>query len=276
MAGTPTPTEGAVDWKAAEEFLTKGTQSTEPGASDDAPEDTAPPEDVEVSIRGRKVKMTSEAAEAYADFVKETRERDGRLGGEIASLRERTAKAEGMIETLRAPVREVDIKPPDARLASTDLEAWQTQWVAYHEAKSAKLAADLEAQRLRESRTRQAAVDKEQHGRAWADRFYGANPHLNDSNLKPLVHSVYVEHAAELDGLPDRDAHERLAELADERVLAIRSAGKTNPTSKPPRLEGPGGASPKAPVEKDRAFTSASWSARKQAELRGDKIKPKE
>lgn len=279
---------GQVDYASMETFFTKGGKINDDGSVTLPPADAveaegaaeiesaapAPGDLVEVSIRGRKVKMTAEAAEAYTEFVRDTRERDGRFGGELAQLRERAARAETQIETLRtAPVRtEPEIRPPDPRLAATDVVAWQQQFIAYHDAKQKLLSAELDARLSRESASRRAAADKERGGIEFADRFYRANPHLNDPHLKPIVHSVYVEHAAEIDGLPDYIAHERLASMANDRIVAIRTAGKANPTQRPPRLEGPGGPSPRVPATKpDRVFTSSDWSARTKAAMRGDR-----
>src|SRR6185295_17880692 len=90
--------EGTVEWDAAAEFF----NGKEKAAGDEPAVEGTDQGDglVEVRIKGKTVKMHKEAADAYSEFVRETRERDGRLGGEIAQLRERSARLEGMIENV--------------------------------------------------------------------------------------------------------------------------------------------------------------------------------
>lgn len=270
--------DSGVAWDAASDFFNGKEAAGEQPAAD------APSEDgtVDVRIKGKTVKMSKEAADAYTEFVRETRERDGRLGGEIAQLRERSARLEGMIETVNRSGKpesadDSDIKPPPAALAIENFGEWQRQFLAYHGAMMLRQQAELEGKYTSDvqQRSQQAAADAAQ--RAWADRFYAQNPHLNKPHLRDIVTSVYQRNAKELNDLNATniaDAHDRLAELADAEIVAIKSDGKkieSANTNRPPRLEGAG--SPGAKGKQRDTFvpaSSASWSARKRAALRGE------
>jgi hypothetical protein len=272
--------EGKVDWEAAADLFNGKAE----GADDESAPET-PSEDgmVPVRIRGREVRMPKEAADAYREQMREVRERDGRRGGEIAQLREQTARLEGMVTTVRDAGKSAsadDLKPPPAKLAIENFEEWQRQFLAYHGQMMLRQQADLEGKYTTDqlAQRQQAAKDAEQ--RAWAQKFYAENPHLNKPHLHDIVTSVYRRNAQEIDALTKvsvEDAHERLAELADEAVVAIKSDGKRiegETRNRPPRLEGagtPGGKGKGA--DTFVPATASSWSARKRAQLRGEGAK---
>lgn len=226
---TPNAEENTVNWNAADEFF--NGNKPEDGAGTPAPESGTDDGTVEVRIKGRPVKMNKEAADAYSEFVRETRERDGRLGGEIAALRERSARLEGMVETVnRSQVPSPagpDIAPPPAKLAIENFEEWQRQMLAYQGAMMLRQQAELEQKYQNDQQVQQTQAQRDAAQRAWADRFYGQNPHLNKPHLRDIVTSVYREHASEIDALNGTniaDAHDRLAELADARIVEIGRA----------------------------------------------------
>ena len=155
-----TPEEG-VDWQSANDFFNGKTP--EEGDDKDADAETPAAEDdspklVEVSIRGRKVLMSEEAANAHRDYMREVRERDGRLGGEIAQLRERSAKLEGALDTIakgQGRTREDDLRPPPAKLAIEDFEEYHRQMVTYNEALMARGQAELVERYEQETQARE-------------------------------------------------------------------------------------------------------------------------
>lgn len=281
-----TEDEGSVDWNAANEFYNGKAQ-----AADEAADDAAPGNDqggdglVEVRIKGKTVKMNKEAADAYSAFVRETRERDGRLGGEIASLRERSARLEGMIETVRDAGKpasaDADITPPPAKLAIENFEEWQRQMLAYQGAMMLRQQSELETKYATDQRQQQMQAQADAAQKSWADRFYASNPHLNKPHLRDIVTSVYRRNSGEIDALNRSDvteAHDRLAELADAEIVAIKSDGKkiegSTQRRQPPRLEGAGTPSgDRGNADTHRPTSAASWSQRKRAELRGEKRK---
>jgi hypothetical protein len=259
--------EGTVDWAGAEVQFGSQAAAGEPAVESDGT--------VEVRIKGRTVKMSTEAATAYNEFVRDTRERDGRLGGEIAQLRERSARLEGMVETVnRGPAPAAhDIAPPPAKLAIEDFEEWQRQMLQYNGAMMLRQQSELEGKYSKAEAARTSDARTQQ----WAERFYALNPHLNRPHLRDVVTGVYRRNAQEIDSLNATDsgeAHTRLAELAADEINAIRTDGKTHETTKPPRLEGAGAPSSGAKVaEVPVQRSAADWSARKRAQLRGEKAK---
>lgn len=284
-------TEGNVDWKSAEEFFTgqaKDAEAATPTPEGDAPaQPQAPNGDlVPVRIKGRQVMMSKEAADAHAEFVRETRERDGRLGGEIANLRERSARLEGMIETVRAPQRAADdIEPPPAKLAIENYEEYHRQMLAYNAAMMMRQQVEIEQKYNSDQGQRQAAAREEARKKAWADGFYAENPHLNKPRVRDLVVAVYRDNHKEIDSLINEGdvtgANERLAELADEALLDIKkgegrpASQQANTSNRPPHLEGAGTPSNDKGSKADRftPVSSASWVSRKRAALRGEKVR---
>lgn len=270
--------EGQVDYKSAADLF----NGKESGADDESASGAADDGMVGVRIRGREVRMPKEAADAYREQMREVRERDGRLGGEIAQLKERSARLEGMVTNVRGAntTPTDDLKPPPAKLAIENFEEWQRQFLAYHGQMMLRQQADLEGKYTADQTAQREAASKDASQRAWAQKFYAENPHLDKPHLHDIVTSVYRRNAREIDDLTKisvEDAHERLAELADEAVVAIKSDGKRiegETRNRPPRLEGagtPGGKSKGA--AQPEPVSAASWSARKRAQLRGEVAK---
>lgn len=279
-AQTESP-EGSVNWDAFKAFTSKKVDAVE-GAPDapagETPTETQEPQFVEVSLKGRKIKMAAEDAAALEDFRREVRERDGRLGGENAQLKERLARVEGMVETIRRePAKPAaDLQPPPASLAHENFEEWARQNDRYHAAKRAVERAELEAQyEADKARERQEQIEEAQQ-KAWAEKFYADYPHLNKPSIRALVSNVATSNLRDVMSHEGTKAqHERLAELAEAALVEIKGVGKETPTPKPPRLEG--GSTP-APARKSAAegtrrepVTAASWVAKKRAAMRGGK-----
>lgn len=274
--------DGSVDWTGAEEFFSgKAQVAGDPPANDASANADG---QVEVRIRGRAVLMNKEAADAYREQMREVRERDGRLGGEIAQLRERSARLEGMVESVRDAGKPVsadgDIKPPPPKLAIENFEEWQRQFLAYHGAMMLRQQAELESKYTSDQSSQREQASQDAQQRAWAAKFYSDNPHLNKPHLHDIVTSVYRRNAREIDSLTRTnvaDAHDRLAELADEAIVSVASDGKQiegETRNRPPRLEGagtPGGDKGKADTFIPQS--AASWSQRKRATLRGEGVK---
>jgi len=282
MAENATDQEaGTVNWKAAGDFLTGQAQAAEnqeaPPASESAANET--PEVVEVSIRGRKVKMSAEDAEAYQEFVRDTRDRDGRLGGEMQNLRDRLAKTEGMLEVTQRAVKPADeIRPPDPKLAEEDFGEYNRQWQVYTDAKTARVRAELlDEIESRENRRTQVQSEDDVASR-FVSTFYSRHEHLSDPETKDVVQLVYQKHAQEIDGLRkagrNDEAQDRLAELADAKIVALRAGSKQANSNKPPRIEGRGTPPTRAAApEPEAEFSASDWVRQKRAALRGDKKK---
>jgi hypothetical protein len=275
-----TPAEKPVDWSAAEEFFT-GKQPTDETAGDETP-DTDAAELVEVRIKGKTVKMTAEAAEAYNAFVRETRERDGRLGGELARLKESQARLEGKIEGTVRATRSADDdlpKPPPAKLAIDDFEEYHRQMLAYHGAMMLRQQSEIEGKYEQDQTSKSQAARQAAENERWVNSFYAEHAHLNKEHLRPVIQSVYKLHSSEIEELNQlgdtSGARERLAELVDATLLKLKQDGKEVETNRkqPPRLEGAGAvANGKGRQEKQFTPTTASaWVARKRAEMRGVK-----
>lgn len=274
--------EGTVNWKAAEDLF----EGKEQQGADAESAHATPPDDgmVSVRIRGREVRMSKEAADAYREQMREVRERDGRLGGEIAQLRERSARLEGMVESVRGAGKPAtadnDLQPPPPKLAIENFEEWQRQFLAYHGAMMLRQQAELEGKYNSDQVAQREQASKDAQQRAWANKFYEDNPHLNKPHLRDIVTSIYRRNADEIDSLNKmsvEDAHERLAELADEAIVAIKSDGKKiegETRNRPPRLEGAGTPGGKAKGgDTFVAQPTSSWTARKRAQLRGEGAK---
>lgn len=273
--------EGTVDWDASKSFFTGKAKSIEEGTEEtetSADGTTQEPEVVEVSIKGRKIKVAADDAAAIEAWRREVRERDGRLGGENAQMRDRLARLEGAVETIhRTPAREPEEpQPPPDTLAHEDFSEWRRQYDRYHSAKMAKLEADLEERYTRDKNETQALSEQQRRDLAWSSKFYSDHPSFDDPRIKRIVGAVYTEHAATVVAAGDvAEQHERLAELVEEELVALKRAGKTvTDTKRPPRLEGgsiptPGGRPATEPAR--AAVSAASWSAKKRASMRGGK-----
>lgn len=269
-----TPAEGTVDYAgAAAAVLGQVAAPGEAEAQAGTPEKTEQPAGdlVEVSVRGRKVKMTQEAAEAHAEFVRQTRERDGRLGGELQQLRERLARTEGAIAATTAgkPAKADELQPPPADLAIQDYAEYHRQMLAYNKASMELQKLELVEQYNQREEAKVSAARRNQEQTKWATDFFAGNPELGKPYLRPIVKDVYLEHSAEIDAINESDgakaAHERLAELSHERLVAIKSEGKQlESTTKPPRLEGAGAPAGKRVETPAKEFTLSDWKRKKR------------
>lgn len=263
-----------VNWDAASEFF----NGKKPGTVIDGEEEngtTQEPQLVEVSVKGRKIKMSPEDAAAIEEFRREVRERDGRLGGENAQMRERLARLEGQVDAVSRAPRTVApaIQPPDPKLVESDFAAYHQQLLAYQAAKMAEMQTELENRYNADRQQVQTQTEEERRSTAWANRFYADYDHLGKTpRVKKIVAEVYEDHKAEIDSLGSvKEQHERLAELADSELLSLKSVSRdANLKNKPPRLEG--GSTPvpgKAPAAPPERFSGAKWVAQKRAALRG-------
>jgi hypothetical protein len=272
------PQQEGVNWGAAEALLANKPADAA-AESDDTPEETPAGDSlVEVRIKGKVVKMTAEAADAYQGFVRETRERDGRLGGELARLKESQARLEGKVEAVRTPrsAESAMPTPPPAKLAIDDFEEYHRQMLTYHGAMMLHQQAELEGKYQQAESSKTEAARAAAENERWVGTFYKEHDHLNKPHLRPVIQSVYQANAREIEELNqigDADgARERLAELVDEQLVQIKQDGKEVSTNRktPPRLEGAGTSGRRGSQEKQFApTTAASWSAKKRAELRG-------
>ena len=269
---------GDVDWDEANAFWNgKGAEGedTEQGEEEE-PEQQEEQGDglVDVRIKGRTVRMTPDDAAAYDQLLSEVRERDGRLGGELSQLRERLARQEGMLTGLQKPETVEMPTPPPASLAMENWEEWHRQWVTYNARMMQLQREELhgEYQAAEAQRTRMDAESRQNV--AWAQRFYNDYPHLDDPELKDTIQAVYVRNKPTIDGLGTvEDQYAKLAELAEQRILAIKRAGKPGSTERPPQVEGAG--RPRSPGRTkpvaDKPMTGEDWMRRKRAQLRGEK-----
>ena len=271
-------TEGKVDWTAAADFHNGKKAEDAPAPTEDG---GSAPDMEHVSIRGRKVAMTKEAADAYREFVRETRERDGRLGGEIAQLRERSARLEGMIETVRTatPAADEVLKPPPPELAVEDFRSYHAQMMAYNAAMMLKQQAELEEKYETDKQHEKQTQTSAERQKAWADKFYSANPELNKPKIRDVVLGAYRDNQRELQEFGDDTdgAHARLAELSYERLVEIAKEAKAQTSDKTsnrtPHLEGagdPAGRGKSTGKDEHVPVSASSWSTRKRAALRGD------
>lgn len=271
-------TEGNVDWDAAKEFFTGKNKPAEEGAAPDANDETSQePQLVEVRVKGRTLKLQAEDAAVIEEWRREGRERDGRLGGENAAMKERLARLEGRIEeAARRPVSAPpELRPPDPKLVETDFAAWQAQYTAYNAAKMVEMQSDLETRYRGEKAQDQAAAEQARASAAWASKFYDSYDHLKNPHLRSIVQTVYQQHEADVLGAGDVDAqHERLAQLADEALVALKVAGKATTNRKPPNLEG-ASTPAKSGYAKDerKPISGATWMKQKRAQLRGEGVK---
>lgn len=273
--------EGAVDWEAAEEFLSGQEDGVDPedddsdddGDDPDTGDEEAQPELVEVRLRGHTLMLPPEQAAAIEEYRRENRERDGRLGGQISQYQERLARLEAIqAERDRLAMQATEDAPrrPDPELALRDFPKWEQQWAEYQQYEQAKLIHSLETRYVQEREAEKRALAIAQRNEAWANSFYTSNPHLNKPVLKPVVAAVFRENQQELESYGDDygAAFHRLAQLTDARVKEIMSLGKPNP-NRAPSLEASGSRAPKKPASKPTPdFTMSDWSARKRAQAK--------
>jgi hypothetical protein len=276
--------EGTVNWAAAEAFLTgRDAEAADPEGDGEGADDTTQnePEFVEVSVKGRKIKMAPADAAAFEDFRREVRERDGRLGGENAQLKERLARIEGMLEAQAKREEKPaipDVTPPDPRLAETDFAEWQRQNTIYHAAMMQKMAAELRAEYDKDKaaitsdlKNQSAKEREERESKQWAEQFYGTYTHLNKPNLRAIVQGVYNSNAQEINAAGSTVEQQKLlATKVEQAVMELTMTGKEiNRNNKPPRVEGAGAPRSKEQPKPVEVVTGASWQAKRRALMRG-------
>lgn len=264
--------EGTVDWAGAKDFFT-GTEV--PAMEDATPkeETTQDPQLVEVKLKGRTLKLSAEDAAAVEAFRREGRERDGRIGGENAAMKERLARLEGRIEEQTRAPRESrpSITRADPKLVETDFAAWQVQQETYYAAKMAEMKMELEVKYEMDRTQEREQAQEAARVKSWADTFYSDHDYLDNPRLRGTVQTVYVNHQNDiLAAGAVKDQHTLLASLVDDELVELRKVGKTN-TRQPPRLEGSSTPSTRMPKDDERKpVTAASWVAQKRAQMRGD------
>jgi len=266
------PAPGSVDWKGAEEYMLGAGDGEEAGEGTEKQTETAR----EFRYRGKTVTVDPDTYSLLEGLKNEARGTNGRLGSELAKTRERLAKLEGAASVQPHTPGDVELTPPDPLLATRDIAAWQRQYDDYHSAKTARQMAELERKHFSfvkevETRTQQAQAQKD-----WADGFYRGYDYLDHPDIKPIVAQAYTENRTEIDGLDPEVAYERLAELADERLVRLRAAGRDadkTPTNnrRPPRVESSAGPVPRGKAEDapNREFSAASWVARQRQKMNG-------
>jgi hypothetical protein len=271
------PAEGSVNWKAAREHMLGRAADGEDQAGEGA--GSTEQEFREFKYRGKTLRVDADTYEVLAGLNREARGANGKLGAELAQTRERLARLEGatarQVED-RKP--EDDIKPPDPLLATKDIAAWQAQYDAYHTAKMAQQAARLEEKYMGAVREVNDRVQTAQRDAKWAEGFYSSYDHLDHPDIKPIVSQVYQENFDEIKNLEGdlEGQYDRLAELADARILRLRRVGtETDNDTEPkqrrrPRLESSAGPTPRGKTEdKPREFSAASWVARQRLKMNG-------
>jgi hypothetical protein len=275
---TTPATEETVDHAGYAKFM-QGSGAEAEGAGEEGNEESATPTPKVFTYRGRKITVTSdEELAALEEMRKEARGENGRLGSELAVLRDKQARLEGELNALRTPTKkEDDLQPPPADLARTDYSEYHARWVAYQEAVRVRdkeeILTKLNEEKTQE-RTKEQAAEAQ---RAWARSFYATHPDFDKPHLKNIVRDVYIEHVTDITeaGSPE-EQYERLAELAAQRVAEIRKTPADKTTPKAPKLEGAGAPATKKDKEPDFVpVTGANWSARKRAEMRGKPVKKK-
>jgi hypothetical protein len=276
----PNPAADASD-AAVEAYMTRGALDDEAGDGEDAAPEAAQPR--EFKYRGKTVKVDPETYGLLEELKNEARGANGRLGSELARLREQQARLEGMVAA-RAPQTsdEPDLAPPDPMLATRDITAYQRELLAYHDAAMSRKLAQIEQKYVRSVDEAKAQLVAQQREKEWADGFYSQYDHLDDPAIKPVVAQVYTEHRAEIDALGDdiTAAHERLAELADARLLRVsettsgRGKTLTPKTNRPPRVESSAGSTPRGTrADAPREFSTASWAAKQRQLMTGRAVK---
>ncbi|MGH8897519.1 MAG: hypothetical protein ACRDZ4_10945 [Egibacteraceae bacterium] len=267
------PAPGSVDWKAAEQHML--APDPDEGAGED---ETEAAEVKEFKYRGKTLKVDPEVYATLEDLRRDARGANGRLGSELARTRERLAKLEGVVSARPEAEDDIGVEQPDPMLATRDIAAWQRQYDAYHTAKMAKHAADIEKKYVSYVSEINSRVKQTQEENAWAERFYAGFDHLDHPDIKPIVAQVYTEHKEEIDafGGDVESAHERLAELADARLVRLKDAGKNagdnhnNNQRRPPRIESAAGPTPRRKVEDaPREFSASSWVAKQRLKMQG-------
>lgn len=267
------PAEGTVNWDAAREhMLGKAAEGDEAATGEETkPDDGAR----EFRHRGKTIRVDVATHGILEDLRRDARGANGRLGSELAKTRERLALLEGRLSAAPEPT-DPGLQPPDPLLATRDIAAWQRQYDAYQTAKLERHQRDLEAKYERDVEFRRQKDEQDRQARVWAERFYESYDHLDDPTIKPIVGQVWVEHKSEIDSFGDdvEGAHERLAELAEERIASVRKRGKTAPSTtnprRPPNVETSAGPSPgRRSEETPREFSSSRWASQQRLKMTG-------
>jgi hypothetical protein len=286
----PADAKEAAEWGKAAKYMLGGEG---PDGEDAEAGEEQQPEAREFRYRGKTLKVDPATHEVLESLRNEARGANGRLGSELARTRERLARMEATIaaraETKTEKDDDADLERlrPDPKLATRDIDAWQAQYDAFRDAKEARRLERLE-QRYREDVSRNAERAAEAaRTQAWADRFYDTYDHFADPLLKKIVTDAYLEHKDEIDGFGpegEEEAHARLAELADQRLVRLRKAGKladpeqTNPNTdnrrRIPTFESSARATQRKPDDSARSkerenFSAASWVARERQRMSG-------
>lgn len=276
-------TDPATDAKEKAEW-DKAAEHMLGGAPDPNAEEAGKDEDEvrEFKYRGKTVRVDATTYDLLEGLKREARGANGRLGSELARTRERLARMEATLAARddRTPRdTEPEIKMPDPMLATRDIAAWQAQYDAYRDAKESRRIAALERKHLEFVSNAEEQAQQRAKEKAWSDRFYSTYDHLDDPAIKPIVAQAYVEYKPEIDAFGDdvEGAHERLAELTDERLTRLKRAGRdadteTTTRRRPPNLESSAGPTPRAKEKSEdsrRDFSAASWSARERLRMQG-------
>ncbi len=227
---------------------------------------------VEVRIKGRTLSLPREDAAALEEYRRENRERDGRLGGELQTTRERLAALEA-VQTDRSAGITADQGPerPDPKLALSDFPEYARLQDKYtdHKVNAAvgKLATAYNEDKVA---TKQALI-QEQSDRSWVGGFYQDHAHLNTPSLRSVVSQVFAENLAELEeyGTNRASAYGRLAELTETRVAELTNTSRT--LRRPPVMEGATRAVRKV-ISKEpprSTFSASNWIARERLKMSG-------
>lgn len=282
----PADAHEQAEWAKAAKFMTGGV---DPDGDEPEAGSEQKPEELEFSYRGRKVKVDAETHGILEELRKEARSGNGRIGSELARTRERLARLEASAAargtTEQRPDDDADILrlKPDPKLATRDFPAWEAANETYQDAKAARKLERLEQKYREDQAAQQTRADEARRTTDWANRFYATYDHYDDPILKPVVTQAYLDNRAEIDAYGEdvEAAHERLAELADERLVRLKKAGKIadDATSTPndnrrrvPTIESSARATPRGeqkPDESRRDFSASSWVAKQRLLMTG-------
>lgn len=284
----PADAKEAAEWAKAGKYMLTGGAEAE---SDEAGEEQ--PEVREFRYRGKTVKVDPETHELLESLKNEARSGNGRIGSELARTRERLARMEAIINTRENPTETLpDIFPePDALLATKDITEWQRQMKLHNESVRERDKQELRREYEQARAAEAAQANEAARTKAWADRFYSSYDHFDDPLLKKVVTDAYLDHRAEIDSYgpeAEEEAHARLAELADQRLVRLRKAGKladpdqTNPNDnrrRVPTFESSARATARKPDDSARSreraeFSAASWVAKERLRMSGRTPRP--
>jgi len=265
--------------------MTRGAEAAEADAEAGSDED----EIKEFKYRGKTVRVDAGTYDVLEGLRREARGTNGRIGSELARTKERLARMEGMLASRSAGdgggAADADLEKlrPDPLLATRDIAAWQAQYDTFRDAKEARRLEQLEAKYREDVAGQTRQREEAARTQAWADRFYSTYDHFDDPLLKKVVTDAYLDHQAEIDAYGAEgidEAHARLAELADERLVRLKKAGKAADDQTPndnrrrlPTFESSARATPRQreekPDESRRNFSASSWSARERLRISG-------